>query len=118
MADIDWLPPAKLREHYVEPVAVDAQDAQRVLYLAVITGLMSRFGAMTITGTAISSLSSARRRQPGPGQRSIRESPNQPERASFQTERTQNRAIVDRLLVPIRRDSRARPRRDPASRYG
>ena len=38
MADIDWLPPAKLREHYVEPVAVDAQDAQRVLYLAVITG--------------------------------------------------------------------------------
>jgi hypothetical protein len=38
MADIDWLPPAKLREHYVDPVAVDAQDAQRVLYLAVITG--------------------------------------------------------------------------------
>jgi hypothetical protein len=38
MAEIGWLSPLKLRHYYVEPLAVDAQDAQTRLYLAVVTG--------------------------------------------------------------------------------
>ena len=38
MADIEWLPARQLRETYVDPVATDTSDAQRRLYLAVVTG--------------------------------------------------------------------------------
>jgi hypothetical protein len=38
MADIEWLPARQLREHYVDPIATDISDAQRRLYLAVVTG--------------------------------------------------------------------------------
>jgi hypothetical protein len=38
MADIEWLPAWQLREIYVDPVATDIPDAQRRLYLAVVTG--------------------------------------------------------------------------------
>ena len=38
MADIEWLPARQLRENYVDPVATDMSDAQRRLYLAVVTG--------------------------------------------------------------------------------
>jgi hypothetical protein len=38
MADIEWLPARQLREHYVDPIATDISDAERRLYLAVVTG--------------------------------------------------------------------------------
>ena len=38
MADIKWLPARQLREIYLDPVAIDIADAQRRLYLAVVTG--------------------------------------------------------------------------------
>jgi hypothetical protein len=38
MADIEWLPAPQLREHYVDPIATDMSDAERRLYLAVVTG--------------------------------------------------------------------------------
>jgi hypothetical protein len=38
MADIEWLPARQLREIYVDPVAINIADAQRRLYLAVVTG--------------------------------------------------------------------------------
>jgi hypothetical protein len=38
MADLEWLPARQLREYYVDPVATDIPDAQRRLYLAVVTG--------------------------------------------------------------------------------
>ena len=33
-----WLPAPKLREYYVDPAVGGGQEAQRVLYLAVVTG--------------------------------------------------------------------------------
>jgi hypothetical protein len=38
MAELEWLPAPKLCKHYVEPAVGDAQEALRVLYLAVVTG--------------------------------------------------------------------------------
>ncbi len=38
MDELKWLPAPKLCKYYVEPAVGDAQEAQRVLYLAVITG--------------------------------------------------------------------------------
>jgi hypothetical protein len=38
MADIEWIPARQLREHYVDPIATDISDAERRLYLAVVTG--------------------------------------------------------------------------------
>jgi hypothetical protein len=38
MADIEWLPARQLREIYLDPVAINIADAQRRLYLAVVTG--------------------------------------------------------------------------------
>ena len=37
-SEYGWLPPWKLREHYVDPIATDMSDAERRLYLAVVTG--------------------------------------------------------------------------------
>ena len=48
-SEYGWLPPWKLREHYVEPVAIDAHDAQTRLYLAVVTGqVRARFEGRTL----------------------------------------------------------------------
>jgi len=38
MAEFGWLPAPKLREYYVDPAVGGGQEAQRVLYLAVVTG--------------------------------------------------------------------------------
>ncbi len=38
MVELQWLPAPKLCKYYVEPAVGDAQEAQRVLYLAVVTG--------------------------------------------------------------------------------
>ncbi len=38
MADIEWLPAQQVREYYVDPITTDRSDAQRRLYLAVVTG--------------------------------------------------------------------------------
>jgi hypothetical protein len=38
MAELEWLPAPELCKHYVEPAVGDAQEARRVLYLAVVTG--------------------------------------------------------------------------------
>jgi hypothetical protein len=38
MAELEWLPAPKLCKYYVEPAVGDAQEARRVLYLAVATG--------------------------------------------------------------------------------
>ena len=38
MAEFGWLPAPKLREYYVDPAVGGGQEAQRVLYLTVVTG--------------------------------------------------------------------------------
>jgi hypothetical protein len=38
MAGIERIPARHLREHYVDPIATDMSDAERRLYLAVVTG--------------------------------------------------------------------------------
>jgi len=48
-SEYGWLPTWKLREHYVEPVAIDAHDAQTRLYLAVVTDqVRARFEGRTL----------------------------------------------------------------------
>ncbi len=61
-SEYGWLPPWKLREQYVEPVAVDADDAQTRLYLAVVTGqVRARFEGRTLSLKQITLMSDIKR---------------------------------------------------------
>ena len=59
MADIEWLPARQLREIYVAPVATNIPDAQRRLYLAVVTGeVRARLSGRILNHKQIGAMSS------------------------------------------------------------